>query len=77
MAQRPARRPEPHLRVRRAWVREQFGPPESEHGRRTVPIPHELVVALRAQRKRQDPREALLFPSTAGAVQRTENLRRT
>jgi integrase len=36
----------PHVKVRRAWVRDQFGPPKSRHGRRNVPIPRSLVLAL-------------------------------
>ena len=68
---------EPQLRVRRAWVREQFVPPKSEHGRRTVPIPHGLVVALRAQRKRQDHAEGCCSRRRRARCSAAENLRRT
>jgi integrase len=67
----------PQVKVRRAWVREQFGPPKSRHGRRKVPIPHSLVVALRQHRQHTDPRVELVFPTSVGTVHRPENLRRT
>jgi integrase len=79
---------EPHITVRRAWVREQFGPPKSEHGRRTVPIPHQRVVALRQHRARNPwaTDDDLVFAHSGAprldprrrreAVLRPENLRR-
>ena len=62
--------------VRRAWVREQFGPPKSRHGRRNVPIGRRLVDELRDHRAHSDPRHDLVFTSQVGTVLRPENLRR-
>ena len=36
----------PHVKVRRAIVRGRVEPPKTRHGRRDVPIPHSLVLAL-------------------------------
>jgi integrase len=68
----------PHVKVRRAWVREQFGPPKSKHGRRTVPIGSRLVDELRQHRLRTEwPRpDDLVLASSVGTVLRPENLRR-
>jgi integrase len=37
----------PHLKIRQRIVKGSVGPPKSRHGRRTVPLPHSLVVDLR------------------------------
>jgi integrase len=58
--------PEPHVQVRRAWVRQRMGPPKSKYGRRNVPIPRALVDELRQQRRRLDPRQELVLPSDTG-----------
>jgi integrase len=58
--------PEPHVKVRRAWVRQRMGPPKSKYGRRNVPIPRALVDELRQQRRRLDPRQELVLPSDTG-----------
>jgi integrase len=36
----------PHIRIRRAIVKGAVGAPKSRHGRRDVPIPHDLAVKL-------------------------------
>jgi integrase len=68
--------PEPHVKVRRAWVRQRMGPPKSKYGRRNVPIPRALVDELRQQRRRLDPRQELVLPSDTGTVRLPENVRR-
>jgi integrase len=45
---------QPCVKVRRAYVKGRFSPPKSKHGRRDVPISHDLVVELRGVRKRAD-----------------------
>jgi len=69
----------PHVTVRRAWVRERFGPPKSKHGRRQVPLSHTLVVALRQHHGRTEWHrpDDLVLCSSVGTVLRPENLRRT
>lgn len=69
---------QPHVRIRRAYVRGRFGPPKSRHGKRAVPIGHELVRELRARRKASDWPEDddLVFPATNGVPLRQENVRR-
>src|SRR5207248_1086613 len=44
----------PHVKVRRALVKDRMGPPKSRHGRQQVPLEHELVRALRRHRKDTD-----------------------
>ncbi len=68
----------PVVRVRRAYVRGVFGPPKSKHGRRDVPIPFELVRALRERRKGSDWHrdKDLVWPSMTGTVMEQGNLRR-
>jgi integrase len=68
----------PSVKVRRAYVRGRFGPPKSRHGRRTVPIDHELVRELRARRSASEWPEDdhLVFPAMNGEPLRQENLRR-
>lgn len=68
----------PAVLVRRAYVKGTFGPPKSKHGRRAVPIGHELVRSLRARHAASewpDP-DGLVFPSEAGTPMLQENLRR-
>jgi integrase len=67
---------EPHVKVRRAWVRQQMGPPKSRYGKRQVQIPRALVDELRQQQGRLDPRQELVFPSDTGTVRLAENVRR-
>ncbi len=69
---------EPSLRVRRAFVRGVMGPPKSKYGKRSIPLSHELVVALRAHRKDSEwPGETdLVFPSLDGTPLDVSNLRR-
>jgi len=63
----------PHVKVRRAIVRGQMGPPKSKHGRRDVALPFSLVRALRST---ETPREGLVFASTANTPHSPNNLRR-
>ena len=69
---------EPHVRVRRAYVRGRFGPPKSKYGKRAVPIDHALVLELRARQKAAEWSEEddLVFPATNGSPLRQENVRR-
>lgn len=69
---------EPHVRVRRAYVRGRFGPPKSKYGKRAVPIDHRLVCELRARRKASEwpGDDDLVFPATNGEPLRQENVRR-
>lgn len=57
----------------------QIGPPKSEAGKRTIPIPPELVAELKAWRLRSPiSRQDLAFPSSTGTPLRHNNmLRRT
>jgi integrase len=66
----------PHLRVSRAIVRGVVGAPKSRHGARLVPLPAELAVTLRAQRRRTDPYDALVFPGRQRAPADVGSLRR-
>jgi integrase len=68
----------PSLRVRRGFVRGVMGPPKSRHGKRAIPLSHELVVALRAHRKGSEwPGDTdLVFPSLDGTPLDVSNLRR-
>ncbi|UTI62250.1 site-specific integrase [Paraconexibacter antarcticus] len=67
-----------HLRVRRACVRGVFGPPKTEHSRRSVPLSPTLVYALRARHAQTEwPHpDDLAFPSTTGTPIADENLRK-
>ena len=55
-----------------------YGPPKSEHGERAVPIPFEIVRALRERRAGSEwPEDRdLVFPSLAGTPMAAENLSR-
>jgi integrase len=68
----------PHVKVRRAIVRGREGPPKSRHGRRDVPLEHDLVLALREHRRDSEwpGEEDLVFPASNGAVMSPGNLRR-
>ncbi len=55
----------------------QIGPPKSEAGRRTIPIPPELVSELRRWKLRSPPsRLGLAFPSSTGTPLRHNNMLR-
>jgi integrase len=60
----------PHVKVRRAIVRGEVGPPKSKYGRRNIPLPHALVLKLRPSQG-----EGLVFPSEAGTHLKSNNLR--
>jgi integrase len=66
------------VRVRRARVKGRYGPPKSRHGNRDVPLPFELVRALRERRSASEWHEDddLVFPSQAGTPMLPENLHR-
>lgn len=68
----------PHVKVRRALVRGRMHPPKSRHGRRDVPIPYELVTALRQRRADSawPGDDELVFPSRAGTPILVRNFRR-
>ena len=68
----------PHVKVRRALVKGRMGPPKSRHGRRQVPLAHELVRALRQRRKDCDwpGEEDLVFPAGNGVALLPSNLYR-
>jgi integrase len=68
----------PHVKVRRALVRQKFGPPKSKRSRRDVPISNGVVDALRRQKQDTEwPRpDDIVFSSSVGTPMRPENLRR-
>jgi integrase len=68
----------PHVKVRRALVRNTLGPPKSKHGRRTVTISHALVIALRERRKQTEWHlpDDLVLCSSVGTPLNPSNLRR-
>ena len=68
----------PHAQVRRQLYRGRLQPPKSRHGRRDVPLDHELVRALRAQRLEAtwSSDEDLVFANEAGGPLDKDNLRR-
>jgi integrase len=70
----------PSLRVVRAIKKnqqEKIGPPKSRAGRRTVPLPSSLAMALRLRRAEAEWSEAddLVFPSSTGTAMSDNNLR--
>ena len=67
----------PEVRVRQGIVDGVIDEPKSRHGIRDVPIPQVTVDALRAHRRRCDPRQRLVFATVTGAALRPENQRRT
>jgi integrase len=68
----------PHVKIRQRIVRGELGPPKSRHGRRDIPISHELVQALRKQRDQAEGSSDTdpVFPSTAGTVLAPSNVSR-
>jgi integrase len=68
----------PCVRVRRAIVRGRVQPPKSKHGRRHVPLDHELVCELSRHRAETEwpGNEDLVFPTLAGTAFEPGNLRR-
>lgn len=66
------------VRVRRAYVKDVFGPPKSEHGRRDVPIDARLAAVLARHRETSEwAGEAdLMFPARNGQPMKDYNLRR-
>lgn len=66
----------PHVKVRRRIVRGKDGPPKSKYGRRDVPLPHALVVALRELHATTEwPRTTdPVFPSATGTPMLPSNL---
>jgi integrase len=68
----------PHVRVRRQLYRGRLQPPKSRHGRRDVPLDHDLVIALRAGRASAQwgGDEHLVFANEAGGPLDKDNLRR-
>jgi integrase len=67
---------QPRVKVRRGYVKGQYSPPKSRHGRRDVPIDHVLVVELRRKRTASDwPRdEDLVFCADDGRPLHDRNL---
>jgi integrase len=68
----------PHVKVRRALVKGRMGPPKSRHGRREVPLAHELVRELRKAHRDTDwpGEEDLVFPAGNGKPLSQPNLYR-
>jgi integrase len=67
---------EPHVRVRRAWVKaRRFEPPKSKHGKRDVPLSAALVFELRQWRKETEwpGDDDIVFPSQAGSPRHYRN----
>ena len=70
---------EPHVKVRRAYVAGRYNKPKSRHSRRSVPLDHTLVLALRAAHRESEwpGDDDLVFPSTVGTpLDYTNTLRR-
>lgn len=68
----------PHVKVRRAIVRDTVGPPKTRYSRRDVPISDGLVVKLRCARRDSEwpDVEDPVFPSLRGSSLQPDNLRR-
>jgi integrase len=68
----------PHVKVRRAIVRDTLGPPKTSYSRRDVPISEGLVVKLRTVRRDSEwpDAEHPVFPSLSGSPLQPDNLRR-
>lgn len=68
----------PHVKIRRAFVRGRFEPPKSRHGRRDIPLSSAVVDVLRQHRKRTEwpGDDDLAFPSLTGTPLSDTNLRR-
>jgi integrase len=67
---------QPHVKVRRAYVKGRFNPPKSKYGRRDVPLSHELVIDLRHFRSRAERSGGtdLVFSSADGRPLHDRNL---
>jgi len=67
---------QPRVKVRRAYVKGRYNPPKTRHGRRDVPISHELVLALRREQARSEWAEAgeLVFCGADGRPLHDRNL---
>lgn len=68
----------PRVRVRRTHYKGAVKPPKSKYGRRDVPLPAEIVSALREHRKDSEWQrdEDLVFPSRAGTPLDPQNTMR-
>lgn len=57
----------PHVKIRRAIVKRRKSPPKTKYGRREVPLPHSLVLALRAHAATlPDDPNAVVFANALG-----------
>ncbi len=67
---------QPRVKVRRAYVKGRYNPPKTRHGRRDVPLAHELVIDLRRRRKQTDHGEdgELVFCADDGRPLHDRNL---
>lgn len=67
---------QPRVKIRRAYVKGAYSPPKTKHGRRDVPIGHELVRALRRHQSRSEFAAAadLVFCAQAGQPLHDRNL---
>jgi integrase len=67
---------EPHVKVRQRLVRGSLGAPKSTHSKRQVPIPSDLVLALRKKRAETEcPSDTdPVFPNAAGKMMSPRNL---
>lgn len=70
--------PAPCVKVRRAYVKGEYGPPKSKTSKRQVPIGPDVIRHLKAHRAASEWHRAddLVFPSEAGTPLRQENVRR-
>jgi integrase len=67
----------PHVKVRRAVVRRRVEGPKTKYGRREVPLPHSLVLVLRAHLAAlPDDAEAVVFPNAVGTPLDPHTVRR-
>lgn len=67
----------PHVRVRRAYVKGEYGPPKSRKGRRSVPLDPCLVAELRTLKRRSEftGSDDLVFCQLDGSQWETSKLR--
>jgi integrase len=68
----------PHVKVRQGLVRGRLAPPKSKHGKRNVPLDHELALALRQLRRDTEwpDDEHFVFPAGNGSPLMPGNVRR-